>query len=50
VRRDSTGTNPLVDRALAQSEAIDGFLRQDLDDVADVHDSWSSLHALAGAL
>lgn len=44
------GTNPLVDRALAQSEAIDGFLRQDLDDVADVHDSWSSLHALAGAL
>ena len=27
------GTNPLVDRAIALREAMDGFLRQDLQDV-----------------
>ena len=43
------GTNPLVDRALAQAGDIDRFLRQDLDDVADLAESWSGLHALAGA-
>ncbi len=44
------GSNPLVDRALQHSQAIDGFLRQDLDDVADLHESWAGLHQLAGAL
>ncbi|GIL36753.1 FliI/YscN family ATPase [Phycicoccus sp. DTK01] len=44
------GTNPLVDRALAQSGAIDAFLRQDLDDVTDACDSWAALSSLAGAL
>jgi flagellum-specific ATP synthase len=43
------GTNPLVDRALAQAGDIDRFLRQDLDHVADLAESWSGLHALAGA-
>ena len=41
------GSNPLVDRALASSEAIDAFLRQGIDDVADPSVSWSALHALA---
>ncbi len=41
------GSNPLVDRALAQSDAIDGFLRQGIDDVADPAASWAALHALA---
>nr|WP_230209309.1 FliI/YscN family ATPase [Tetrasphaera sp. HKS02] len=45
-----SGTNPLVDRALAQAGDIDRFLRQDLDDVAVLAESWSSLHALAGGL
>jgi len=44
------GSNPLVDRALHHSDAIDTFLRQDLDDVADLHESWAGLHQLAGAL
>lgn len=44
------GTNPLVDRALAGDGAIDAFLRQDLDDVADLGQSWSSLRTLVGAL
>ena len=41
------GSNPLVDRALAKSDAIDGFLRQGIDDVADPAASWAALHALA---
>ena len=41
------GTNPLVDRALARSDAIDAFLRQGIDDVADPAASWAALHALA---
>ena len=41
------GSNPLVDRALALSDAIDGFLRQGIDDVADPAASWAALHALA---
>ncbi len=44
------GSNPVVDRALEQSDAIDGFLRQDLDEHVDLDASWSGLHSLAGAL
>lgn len=40
------GSNPLVDRALDRSTAIDHFLRQPVDDVADVEQSWASLHDL----
>ncbi len=41
------GTNPTVDRALRQSEAIDDFLRQDLDDLTPPEDTWAALNALA---
>lgn len=40
------GSNPLVDRALDKSESIDQFLRQPVDVVADVQQSWASLHDL----
>ncbi len=44
-----SGSNPLVDRALAASDAIDAFLRQPVDDVADTASSWAALHDLAVA-
>jgi flagellum-specific ATP synthase len=40
------GSNPLVDRALEKSAQIDHFLRQPVDHVADVAQSWAALHAL----
>lgn len=40
------GSNPLVDRALDKSVAIDHFLRQPVDVVADLQQSWASLHDL----
>jgi flagellum-specific ATP synthase len=40
------GSNPLVDAALERSAAIDQFLRQPVDVVADVAQSWASLHDL----
>jgi len=43
------GSNPLVDRALAQAGAIDAFLQQDIDDVAPLEQGWASLHELAVA-
>ena len=43
------GSNPLVDRALERSGAIDQFLRQPVDQVADVAQSWAWLHDLVGA-
>jgi len=43
------GSNPLVDRALAQAGAIDAFLQQDIDDVAPLAQGWASLHELAVA-
>jgi flagellum-specific ATP synthase len=43
------GSNPLVDRALRQADAIDGFLRQDVEDVAELDASWAALHELAVA-
>jgi flagellum-specific ATP synthase len=42
----ATGSNPLVDRALVKSGAIDGFLRQPVDEVTDLATSWTSLHDL----
>ncbi|MGZ4598629.1 FliI/YscN family ATPase [Oryzihumus sp.] len=41
------GSNPLVDRALRQADAIDGFLRQDVEDVTGLSDAWAALHYLA---
>jgi flagellum-specific ATP synthase len=43
-----SGTNPLVDRAIALREAMDGFLRQDLDDVGSASDAWAALNRLVG--
>jgi flagellum-specific ATP synthase len=40
------GSNPLVDRALQQSETIDAFLQQDVDEVTQAADAWSALQAL----
>ncbi|MDQ1539109.1 MAG: flagellum-specific synthase [Actinomycetota bacterium] len=45
----ATGSNPLVDRALEKSDAIDHFLRQPIDSIADVAQSWASLHDLVVA-
>jgi flagellum-specific ATP synthase len=42
----AAGSNPMVDRALLKSDAIDQFLRQPVDDVADLAQSWASLHEL----
>ena len=42
------GTNPLVDRAVACREAMDGFLRQDLQDVGTASDAWAALNSLVG--
>ena len=42
----ATGSNPLVDRALEKSGAIDGFLRQPVDEVTHLATSWTSLHDL----
>lgn len=41
------GTNPTVDRALRQSEDIDAFLRQDLDDLTPAGQTWDALGVLA---
>jgi len=40
------GSNPLVDRALEKSAEIDQFLRQPVDDVANLAQSWARLHDL----
>ncbi len=44
-----TGSNPVVDRAVALAEPIRAFLTQDIDDIALVDHSWASLHDLVGA-
>ncbi|WP_226346458.1 FliI/YscN family ATPase [Agilicoccus flavus] len=46
------GSNPTVDRALRQADTIDGFLRQDMEDLTPAALSWSALHDIAndGAL
>lgn len=45
----AAGSNPLVDAAVAFSDDIDQFLRQDMDEVADYSDSWARLGRLAAA-
>ncbi len=42
------GTNPLVDRAVALSEPIRGFLTQDIDEVSDARAAWAALHQMTG--
>ncbi len=43
------GTNPLVDRAIALKEPMDGFLRQDLHELTPATDAWARLAQLVGA-
>lgn len=42
------GTNPLVDRAIALRESMDGFLRQDLHELTPASDAWAWLSRLVG--
>jgi flagellum-specific ATP synthase len=42
------GTNPLVDRAVELREAMDGFLRQDVDDVTPAQEAWDWLARIVG--
>jgi flagellum-specific ATP synthase len=44
------GTNPKVDAAVAHADAIDGFLRQAIDQPAPPAESWARLAALVGML
>lgn len=41
------GSNPQVDRALAQSPEIDAFLKQDMEDLTPAAQSWEMLHHIA---
>lgn len=41
------GSNPLVDRALRQADTIDGFLRQDMEDLTPAPLSWAAMHDIA---
>ena len=43
-----TGSNPEVDRARELAPAIDGFLRQGMDERSDAASAWAALHALLG--
>jgi flagellum-specific ATP synthase len=42
------GTNPLVDRAVELREAMDGFLRQDVNEVTPSPDAWAWLARIVG--
>lgn len=42
----AAGTNPMVDAAVANADAIDAFLRQGMDERAPADDSWQRLAAL----
>ncbi|WP_434062026.1 FliI/YscN family ATPase [Actinotalea lenta] len=44
------GSNPLVDAAVANADAIDAFLRQGMDEIADAGDSWARLDRLVAAM
>ena len=44
-----SGSNPLVDRAVALDHDLTGFLRQDMHDRAPVDQSWLRLQRLVGA-
>lgn len=41
------GSNPLVDRSLRQADVIDGFLRQDMEDLTPAELSWAALGGIA---
>jgi len=43
------GSNEVVDRAVRLQPAIEGFLRQDVNDIADASESWSALAALVAS-
>ena len=43
-----SGTNPTIDRAIAQHDAMDTFLRQDLHDLSPLDGSWSALATVIG--
>ncbi len=43
------GTNPVVDLALEHAGEIDGFLRQDLDELVTLEQGWTGLMHLVGA-
>lgn len=45
-----TGSNPLVDAAVAHGTAIDAFLRQGMDERAPAADSWGRLAGLVAAM
>jgi flagellum-specific ATP synthase len=42
----AAGSNPDVDAAVTNADAIDAFLRQGMDEVAEFGDSWARLQAL----
>lgn len=44
------GTNPLVDAAVDNEEAINGFLQQRMDDQSDAEDAWAALSRLTTLL
>jgi flagellum-specific ATP synthase len=46
----AAGSNPLVDAAVAHSDAIDAFLRQPIDRTASITDSWARLEELVQAM
>ena len=46
----AAGSNPLVDAAVAHSDAIDAFLRQSMDEVAVAQTSWDHLGRLVAAM
>jgi flagellum-specific ATP synthase len=43
-----TGTNPMVDTAVALKDRIDAFLRQDIHEVSGATDAWAALQQLMG--
>jgi flagellum-specific ATP synthase len=43
------GTNPLVDRAVQLRDAMDGFLRQDIGEIASAEASWQALQSIVGS-
>ncbi len=43
-----SGTNPVVDRAIALKEPMDGFLRQDMHELTPAPDAWGWLAQLVG--
>ena len=46
----AAGSNPLVDAAVANSAAIDSFLRQPVNVVASTDESWTRLAALVAMM